>query len=516
MLACPRCRKLHPDDAIVCDEHGTPLVPPDALPEDALAPGTTVGEYRVDRRLGSGAFGDVYAGEQPLIGKKVAIKVLRRELAASPSVLSRFIAEARAVNKIRHQNIIDIFSFGMIDDEQPYFVMELLDGATLAAVLDRERRLPLATALPILRGIAAALDAAHDAGVLHRDLKPDNVFLAAQKDGSYFPKLLDFGVAKMMGGGEAHRTATGVAVGTPTYMAPEQCRGKKVDRRADVYALGVVVHEMLTGRRPFDAESAVDMIWKHVAEAPPPMSSVCPDLPAILDAPVLAMLAKHPDDRPSTAGEAISALIERARESGAIQGPLPSALRSPLAFEAAIARREAETAIREIAPSDRTTTSNPMVVPVSREHTELADEAPPESAARGDTLPSERPPTSALVRAELPKTLLDARRSLRPPAPRPTSRRALAGAAIAAAALAAIVALHRRAPAADAPDPPAIAAPPLAATVVPDRDPALPAVVLTILPDAGAPRAPPPATKKPTSPKVHADLERPPELGSPR
>jgi serine/threonine-protein kinase len=277
----------------------------------SLVMGTMVGEYKVDRKLGSGSFGDVYAGEHPLIGKRVAIKVLRRQLSADPKMVARFIAEARAVNLIRHRNIIDIFSFGQLDDGRHYFVMDLLDGLTLGALLEHAGRLDLAKALPIARGIADALDAAHRADVVHRDLKPDNVFLVTE-DGAYSPKLLDFGVAKLVTGDAVEQTANGVMLGTPRYMSPEQARGRAIDFRTDVYALGVVIHEMLTGQPPFSGSSSVDLLYHHVGTPPPRMSSVCADLPAELDEPVLAMLAKQPQDRPRSAGEGVAALVTRA------------------------------------------------------------------------------------------------------------------------------------------------------------------------------------------------------------
>jgi serine/threonine-protein kinase len=342
MLACPTCRKIHPNDAVACADHGPGLVPLEELSEeDNLEPGTMLGEYRIDGRLGSGTFGNVYAGEQPLIGKHVAIKVLHRKFAGNSSVISRFVAEARAVNRVRHRNIIDIFSFGRRDDHLPYFVMERLDGLTLGDLLDRRRRLPVAEAIPILRGIADGLDAAHEAGITHRDLKPDNIFLVAEKDGGHFPKILDFGVAKLLDDELSHKTATGAAIGTPAYMAPEQCRGRPVDHRADIYALGAVIHELLTGQRLFSAESAMDLIFKHVGEPPPPMSSVCPDLPPELDAPVLAMLAKSPNDRPRSAGVAVAALADRAGvgRAPARRDPPPD----PASLEAALGRREAST-----------------------------------------------------------------------------------------------------------------------------------------------------------------------------
>jgi serine/threonine-protein kinase len=356
MLACPECRKLYPSDAIECTEHRRALVPLESLPDDLpLEPGAMVGEFRIERKLGSGTFGAVYAGEQPLIGKKVAVKVLHKRLVSNAGVVSRFVAEARAVNKIRHKNIIDIFSFGMLEDKQPYFVMELLDGMTLRELLDREKRLGVAEAIPVLRGIAAGLDAAHEAGVTHRDLKPDNIFLAIEKDGSYFPKVLDFGVAKLIDDDIAHKTATGAAIGTPSYMAPEQCRGKRVDHRADVYALGVVIHEMLTGQRLFQADSAMDVLLKHVSEPPRPMSEVAPELPEELDAPVLAMLAKDPNKRPDSAGAAVAALAERARAIGADREDA-DAPKSSMRFRASAepaplpqtpARREAPTVATE-------------------------------------------------------------------------------------------------------------------------------------------------------------------------
>ncbi|MEZ4295105.1 MAG: protein kinase [Polyangiaceae bacterium] len=354
MLACPRCRTSYPDDLSECPDDGSTLLPADMLPaaDVPLEPGSMIGEYRIEKKLGAGTFGDVYAGEQPLIGKRVAIKLLHRKFSSDAEIVSRFVAEARAVNRIRHRNIIDIFSFGMVDDERHYFVMELLDGLTLRDLLDREPRLPLEKALPILRGIASGLDAAHEAGVTHRDLKPDNVFLAVERDKSYFPKLLDFGVAKLLGEDLAHKTATGMAIGTPRYMSPEQCRGKKIDHRADIYSLGVLVHEMLTGRPLFEAETAMDLLLAHTSDTPRRMSQLCPDLPPELDEPVLAMLAKRPKDRPDSAGAAISALAQRARET-ALGSTLPASSKSLHSSPEAPAQ-SSDPSVERLAPGDAT------------------------------------------------------------------------------------------------------------------------------------------------------------------
>jgi eukaryotic-like serine/threonine-protein kinase len=286
--------------------------------DDLLAPGTLVGEYEIDGPLGSGTFGMVYAAEHPVIGKRAAIKVLHQRFMSVPEVVSRFVSEARAVNKIRHRNIIDVFSIGKLDSGQRYLIMELLEGDTLDAIVARRGRLRFAEAYPILKGIADALDAAHAVGVIHRDLKPDNVFVARSNDGFILPKLLDFGIAKLIGDDStiAHRTRTGLAVGTPLYMSPEQCRAKKVDRRTDVYALGVMTYQLLSGTVPYDGESAVDVMFKHMSEAMPDISSRVAELPAELDAPLAHMLAKRPDERPDSAGDAIKALVKAAIAGG--------------------------------------------------------------------------------------------------------------------------------------------------------------------------------------------------------
>jgi eukaryotic-like serine/threonine-protein kinase len=320
MATCPTCRAQYPDDVATCAQDGQSLVPDHLLPplELELSPGTLVGEYRIEGKLGEGGFGTVYRSVHPLIGKAAAIKVLSREFSANPQIVSRFIAEARAVNQIRHRNIIDIFSFGVLDDGRQYYVMELLEGLTLDAHLRERGRLEPGEAIPILAKIARALDAAHAAGIAHRDLKPENVFLVHDEDAGLFPKLLDFGIAKLLGdsSGAQHKTRTGLAMGTPLYMSPEQCRGKNVDHRTDIYSFGIMAHELLTGCLPFDAEDAIDLLIKQTSEAAPPMSTVCPDVPQALDGPVLRMLEKEPAKRPRTLGEAVEALASAAKGAG--------------------------------------------------------------------------------------------------------------------------------------------------------------------------------------------------------
>ncbi|NUP07020.1 MAG: serine/threonine protein kinase [Polyangiaceae bacterium] len=288
--------------------------------KDDLPVGTLVGEYRIEGVIGEGGFGTVYRVIHPIIGKTAAIKVLKRELSSNGEMVSRFIAEARAVNQIRHRNIIDIFAFGVLPDGRHYYVMEFLEGVSLETHLrSHGGRLAVADALAILRPLARALHAAHARGIAHRDIKPENVLLTFGDEGETLPKLLDFGIAKLAGDGASkHRTAPGVQMGTPAYMAPEQVHGKPSDYRADIYTFGAMVFEILTGRLPFDGHSAMDVMIKHVSAPAPHMSQTAQDLPPELDAPVLHMMAKEPDERPSSLLEAIDALVEGAERAGVI------------------------------------------------------------------------------------------------------------------------------------------------------------------------------------------------------
>jgi serine/threonine-protein kinase len=265
--------------------------------------GLKIGEYELRQRIGVGGMGLVYDGIQPVIGKRVAVKVLRPELAQAPEQVARLLAEARSVNAIRHRGIIDIFGFGQLPDGRQYIVMEFLDGTPLDAYLAEKGKLALPEALSILDEVLAALGAAHGAGVVHRDLKPSNIFLVRQPDGSRYVKLLDFGLAKQAQNstGRTAQTRTDMVVGTPEYMAPEQARGQEVGPMTDLYAMGVVTFEMVTGKLPFTGTSPVDLLMKHVDARPPKPSEFLPELPAALDSFVLQMLTKDPETRPGSA-----------------------------------------------------------------------------------------------------------------------------------------------------------------------------------------------------------------------
>lgn len=286
--------------------------------ERELVRGEVVGEYVVEGKIGSGTFGSVYRAIQPLIGKQVAIKILAQRYSGDPTVVSRFIAEARAVNQIRHKNIIDIFSFGQLPDGRHFHMMELLAGSTLDLHLRERGRLALAEVILILRPLARALDAAHAAGIAHRDLKPANIFLARDDDGMPFPKLLDFGIAKLLSNEvpRQHTTGTGVAVGTPDYMSPEQCQGPDVDHRTDVYAFGVMTYQLLTGRLPFIGDNVVEVLVKQMTAQADPPSAVCRDLPSAIDLPIMWMMEKDKENRPASLAVAIAALESAANASG--------------------------------------------------------------------------------------------------------------------------------------------------------------------------------------------------------
>ncbi|MBL8623034.1 MAG: serine/threonine protein kinase, partial [Myxococcales bacterium] len=259
-----------------------------------LAPGVLVGEYRIAARLGAGGMGIVYGAVHPIIGKRVAIKVLNHQFTHQPVTVDRFLREARAVNQIGHPNIVDIFAFGQLPDGRHYCVMEWLEGETLGDRLERGM-LSRADACTVLDEILAALAAAHAKHIVHRDLKPDNVFLVRGE--RLRVKLLDFGIAKLVGTASRSKTQTGNFIGTPHYVSPEQARGMAVDGRADVYSLGAMAFELFAGRLPFEAPSVVDVVSMHLHDDPPDLASLVP-VPAELATLVNSMLAKSPDERP--------------------------------------------------------------------------------------------------------------------------------------------------------------------------------------------------------------------------
>jgi tRNA A-37 threonylcarbamoyl transferase component Bud32 len=264
----------------------------------SIAEGQTVGNYRILARIGTGGMGAVYLAEHPLIGKRVALKAIHRELSGNREVISRFFNEARAVNKIGNEHIVEIHDFGQAPSGEHFFIMEYLEGQTLAQVLERERGLRVPRALHVAAQIASALAAAHAAGIVHRDLKPDNIMLVPRLGDPDFVKVLDFGLAKMFADGGAQLTAAGVVLGTPQYMSPEACESRKtLDHRTDIYALGVLLFQMVTGTLPFDGDTMGDILIKQVIHAPPAPRGLNPEIPPSVEQIILRCLAKQPDAR---------------------------------------------------------------------------------------------------------------------------------------------------------------------------------------------------------------------------
>jgi eukaryotic-like serine/threonine-protein kinase len=266
---------------------------------DDLQPGARVGEYRIEHELGRGGMSVVYAATHLVIGKRAAIKVVRPLLCADATGMIRAIQEARAINQISHPNVVDVYAYGRLPDGRCYLVMERLEGETLFERMGR-RPIPLSEAVDILGPLCDALEAAHRQGVVHRDVKPANVFLVPTASGRDLVKLLDFGLAKILDE-EAGVTQQGAVLGTPDYIAPEQARGGIVDTRADVYSLGVVAFEMLAGRLPFSGDGAAVMLRSHIEDPAPRLRDFCPQLPPQLEALVDAMLHKDPRKRPALA-----------------------------------------------------------------------------------------------------------------------------------------------------------------------------------------------------------------------
>jgi serine/threonine-protein kinase len=264
----------------------------------------TIGNYKVIKLLGEGGMGAVYLGEHPIIGRKVAIKVLHVSLSRDTDIVGRFFNEARAIHTIGHQNIVEILDFGQTPDGQPYFTMEYLTGESLNDRVSRGA-MPPAEVAELADQICRALSAAHVKGVIHRDLKPHNIQILQTEEGRPLVKLLDFGVAKILSatdtGGQSVKTRTGSLMGTPLYMSPEQCRGSgTLDHRTDVYSLGVMLFEMLAGRPPFIAEGVGELFAMHMLEAPPSLLAVAPHVPPHMAAAIMRALSKSLNDRFAT------------------------------------------------------------------------------------------------------------------------------------------------------------------------------------------------------------------------
>ncbi len=307
------------------------------------------GKYRLLSLIGSGGMGGVYEAEHLEIGKHVAVKFLHVEYARNPEAVRRFHQEARAAAAAGHAGIVDIYDIGKTPDGAPYLVMELLAGESLGGMLKREKAISVALAVVIARGALSALAAAHKKGIVHRDIKPDNIFLAQTSSEGPSVKLLDFGVSKMSQLGVPSATVEGTALGTPHYMAPEQARGElTLDARVDVYAMGVILYEMLAGTLPFDAPNYHALILRVIQDPPRPLSEHRPDVPGELAAVIAKALAKAPADRFANA-EALAEALRPFRDA-----EIPSEVR-PSRVPGVVARATAPASSSGAPPHDTLT-----------------------------------------------------------------------------------------------------------------------------------------------------------------
>ena len=309
---------------------------PSPSPDSEIAIGSVLdGRYRIDAILGSGGMGRVYKGEHTGIGRAVAIKVLHADLNRNREAAQRFQREAMASGRLDHPNIVNVSDFGIVDHGPCYLVMEVLEGESLGARLERDKRIPWREAIEILRGVLQGLKHAHERGVVHRDIKPDNVFLT-RKDGELIVKILDFGIAKLYAGDPDDPVATraGLTVGTPAYLSPEQAVGGQITPASDLYSATIVLFEMITGRAPFEDKDPLAMLGAHVSREPPRIADVAPDapVPALLEDVIQAGLIKTSADRIGSADDYIArldAVIASARLGTApIVTPMPEALGS--------------------------------------------------------------------------------------------------------------------------------------------------------------------------------------------
>ena len=331
MRVCPRCRTRFPTGERFCLNDSSMLVED----QDLARLGQTVGNYRLDKILGRGGMGTVYSGEHVYIKKPVAVKVLHPQFARYPDAVNRFLREARAASSINHPNIVDVTDFGVLGDGLVYFVMEFLEGKSLEDLIEKEGAVELHRALNIINQITYALEAAHALGVIHRDLKPDNIMLLerpgrrdivrmvtgnqgghwiTERERSYdFVKVLDFGIAKILAPDELGTdTLQGAVFGTPEYMSPEAARGDDVDVRTDVYSLGVILFDMICGRPPFEAEAGSEVLAKQINAPVPSPRAVAPqrEITEGAERVIFRAMAKDPLRRYQTMSEMRSDLAQ--------------------------------------------------------------------------------------------------------------------------------------------------------------------------------------------------------------
>ncbi len=316
MKTCPVCSSEWPDDTRFCPKDGSTLR---AAAGADLIGSIVADRYHIKKKLGEGGMGAVYLGEHVKMGRKSAIKVMTQSMASDPEAIARFNREAANAARINHPNVCAIYDFGETEDGTIYLAMEFIEGETLSDMQHREGALELDRAAEILRQTGEALQAAHDLGIVHRDLKPDNIMIARARDGTDVVKVVDFGIAKAMTGEEGQKvTRTGLVVGTPEYMSPEQLSGDVLNGRSDIYSLALVFFRMVTGALPFQAESSQETMIKRLTDDPLKLSEVAPDAgwPPRLQGVMDRALERMPADRYESAALFARDALDAVRGAG--------------------------------------------------------------------------------------------------------------------------------------------------------------------------------------------------------
>jgi serine/threonine protein kinase len=331
---CPKCHRVYAGELKNCPDDGTAYLDLEGYPPI----GATFAErYEIQSLLGFGGMSIVYKARHMHMERTVAIKVLHPDLINDPIALERFQQESKAASSLTHPNIVTVYDFGMSAEGQAFFVMDCLEGPTLEDLLEKDGTVPLDRAVPIFRQICDGLETAHQKGIIHRDLKPPNIALIPQEDGTDLVKILDFGVAKFMPKADQKAlrlTQTGEIFGSPLYMSPEQCLGKEIDGRSDIYALGCLMYEVLTGSPAVMADSFLEALNKHVGEEPKPFKEVAPslDIPEEVEEIVFNCLVKDPEKRFQKIGEVKEALSGPACPQGnTIDGLTKNLTKPPVA-----------------------------------------------------------------------------------------------------------------------------------------------------------------------------------------